>query len=67
MRSRTDHSPRDLTVWYLIATITGLILTIMDSEAFRLFLELAAYLLFYVLFSAFLWFMITQGLAWTYA
>lgn len=51
---------------YLIAAITGHILTIMDSEAFRLFSELAAYLLFYFLFSAFLWFMITQGLVWTY-
>jgi len=55
-----------VNVRYLIASVLGLILLIMDSEAFKLFAELAAYLLWAWLFMLFLWAMMTQGLVWTY-
>jgi len=49
-----------------LCALCGAILIIMDSEAFKLFAELAAYLLWFWLFLFFLWAMMTQGLVWTY-
>jgi len=49
----------------LILTI-GILITILDSEAFRLFAELLVYLLGFFAFLLFTWLMVTGGLGWAF-
>lgn len=49
----------------LILTI-GILITILDSEAFRLLVELLVYLLGFFAFLLFTWLMVTGGIGWAF-
>ena len=44
----------------------GILVTILDSEAFRMLMELLIYLLGFFAFLLFTWLMVTGGLGWTF-